>query len=395
MPPHDSNAEPDETKRGVFVVDPSKRCELSAYLFTRAVKFFLANGYTLKQNVDESGIVLVNSCCVTEDKIATSRAALEAARNRGKGKQVVLFGCMADFPLPDMERDGLVCIGPGSLGELDRLFPHRISVDRITAHKFSPAFYEPGQGLGYQDYFVMIARGCSNNCAYCNIKRVKGAVRSEPPETILREIRQGLSMGVEEFVLLADDCASYGNDRNADLAGLIEELFVAGKGFRLKLNYLFPGYVTNHLDRLKGIFETKRISYVNIPLQSGSQRILNLMNRRYAVRKVWEAVRQLRALAPGTRLCTHMMINFPTETEDDFMASLNLADAFDTVLFLHYSDNRGTAAAGIYPKVTAETARKRLDRASDYVNGRGMKSGAVISDFNCGLPYNLSRNRGE
>jgi tRNA-2-methylthio-N6-dimethylallyladenosine synthase len=152
--------------------------------------------------------------------------------------------------------------------------------------------------------------------------------------------------------------------------------------------------VLTHYDRLKGLFETGRISYVNIPMQSGSQRILDLMNRRYAVAEVREKVLQLRAAAPETRFCTHIMINFPAETEADFTASLALADVFETAIFLNYSDNRGTAAAGIYPKVSDEERRKRLDLASDYVNRRGPGGGAVISDFDCDLPYNVTRGAG-
>jgi tRNA A37 methylthiotransferase MiaB len=241
----------------------------------------------------------------------------------------------------------------------------------------------------------MIAQGCANGCSYCNIRRVKGDVRSRPPETILAEIRQGLSLGVREFALLADDCASYGHDRGIDLTLLLEDIFALEDGFRVKLGYLFPRFVLTYYDRLKGLFETGRISYVNIPVQSGSQRILDLMNRPYAAGEIREKVMQLRAAAPDTRFCTHIMINFPTETEADFQASLALADVFETAIFLNYSDNRGTPAAGIHPKVSGQEMRGRLDLASDYVNRRGPGSGAVISDFNCDLPYNAIRGTKE
>ncbi len=376
---------------GVFLLDPSKRCEPSAYLFTRAVTFFLANGYTLAGNIDESDIILVNSCCVTEDKIASSRAALAFAAERAQGKRLVLFGCMAGLPLTDLKQEGLIRIGPGDLAELGRHFPHEVPVDRVAVHRLPLAFYEPGQGLGHQDYFVMIAQGCSNRCSYCNIRRVKGRVRSRPAEAILAEIQAGIALGAESFVLLADDCGSYGHDRGTDLASLLEGLGAAGEGFRVKLGYLFPRFVLSHFDRLRKVFETGRIAYVNIPVQSGSQRILDLMNRRYAAGEVRDAVRRLQAAAPQTRFCTHIMVNFPTESEGDFLESLAIADAFETVLFLNYSDNRGTAAAGLFPKVGEREARRRLDMASDYVNRRGRGSGAVISDFDCDLPYNLSR----
>ena len=354
------------------------------------VSFFLANGCGLSERIEDSDLVLVNSCCVTEDKIVASRAALDLARSAGKNRQVLLAGCMADLPLPDLNRSDLLCIGPAHLDYLDRHFPCPLSASQIAVHRLSPAFYEPGQGLGHRDYYLMIARGCVNNCSYCNIKRVKGEVRSEPSGTVLDDLRHGLAKGAREFVLLADDCASYGRDRGGDLAQLMADLLAQGDGFSLKLNYLFPRYVADHLPDLMKVFAGGRVSYVNIPFQSGSQRILDLMNRHYDIDRTRDALRQLRALTPETTFCTHMMINFPTETEEDYLASLALAKEFDTALFLHYSDNSGTPAAEIHPKVPDDVARRRLDRASTYIGRRGAKGGAVISDFNCNMPYNLT-----
>jgi threonylcarbamoyladenosine tRNA methylthiotransferase CDKAL1 len=373
----------------IFLIDPSKRCEPSAYLFTKAVKFFLVNGYAVSREIDGSEIILVNTCCVTEDKIATSRAALEFAKAKGKGKRVVLFGCMAGLPFPWLEREDLICIGPKDLGKLDTHFPHHTSVTSLSVNQLPPAFYEPGQGLGYGDYFIMIAQGCANRCSYCNIKRAKGEVRSEPAERILHELQKGLSLGVWRFTLLADDCASYGHELGTDLVQLMEQMFTAGRGFSLKLGYVYPQFVLTHFNRLKTVFKTGRIRYVNIPVQSGSQRVLQLMNRRYSIDAVMDAVLQLRDAAPGTTFCTHIMINFPTESHDDFLRSLAIADGFDEVLFLHYSDNQDTTAAGLLPKVPEPEVLRRLDMASDYANHCKPGRSAVIKDFNCDIPYNM------
>jgi tRNA A37 methylthiotransferase MiaB len=299
---------------------------------------------------------------------------------------------MASLPLPRLERQDLICIGPKNLGELDTHFPHHTSVHDILVNQLPPDLYEPGQGLGYEDYFVMIAQGCSNQCSYCNIKRCKGAVRSEPVATILPQIRKGLSLGVQEFALLADDCASYGHDLGTDLVQLIEQLFTAGPGFRLKLGYVYPQFILKHFSGLKRIFATERVRYVNIPVQSGSQRILDLMNRRYPIDGVMEAVQRLHDVALRTTFCTHIMINFPTESHDDFLRSLAVADGFDEVLFLHYSDNQDTAAASLHPKVPEQEVSRRLDMASHYANQCKRGRSAVIKDFNCDVPYNMLRS---
>jgi MiaB/RimO family radical SAM methylthiotransferase len=373
----------------IFIMDPSKRCEPSAFLFTKAVNFFLVNGYRPVNDIDDCETILLNTCCVTEEKIVASKAGIDFARAQGKGKRIILFGCLATLPLPGLRREDLICIGPKNLGELDTHFPHHTSVHDIRIHQLSPDLYQPGQGLGYGDYFIMIAQGCSNRCSYCNIKRSKGEVRSEPAATILPQIRNGLSLGVQEFALVADDCASYGHDLGTDLAQLIEEMFTAAPGFRLKLGYVYPQFLLSHFHGLQALLATGRIRYVNIPVQSGSARILELMNRRYPIKEVMEAVGQLREVAPGTTFCTHILINFPTESHDDFLMSLAVADFFDEALFLHYSDNPGTAAAGLFPKIPESEAHRRLDMASDYANHCKRGRSAVIQDFNCDTPYNL------
>ncbi len=100
-----------------------------------------------------------------------------------------------------------------------------------------------------------------------------------------------------------------------------------------------------------------------------------------------EAVRHLHREARETIFCTHIMINFPTESHDDFLRSLAVADEFDEVVFLHYSDNRGTPAAELLPKVPEPEVHRRLEMASDYANKRGRS--AVIKDFDCDTPYNV------
>jgi tRNA A37 methylthiotransferase MiaB len=377
---------------GIFVLNPSRRCAPSAYLFAQAVRFFLLNGHAPVSHIRDAGIILVNSCCVTEDKIGTSLAALEVARDCGRGKTVVLLGCLAALPDAPFDPEGLVCVGPRDLDLLDARFPHRVSVRAAASVRLPPEFLLPGQHLGPGDAFLLIGQGCVNACSYCNIRRVKGCVGSASAESILARAGRGLEQGLREFALLADDCASWGRDIGTDLVELVRALLALEGGLTLKLCYVFPSFVEARFEELAPLFATGRIVYANIPLQSGSQRILDLMNRRYRVDRVVEGVRRLRALAPDALLCTHVLVNFPTETEEDFRSSLALADVFSDTYFLHYSDNRGTAAARLEPKVPAEEALRRLDIAADFVNARGR--GVVIRDFDCNLPYNISRDRG-
>jgi MiaB/RimO family radical SAM methylthiotransferase len=379
-------------QHGIFIVNASKRCEPSAFLFTRVVEFFLANNHGVAQDIDRCATILVNTCCVTEDKIESSLRALEKARAHGEGKRIVLCGCLASLPDSRVRRDDVICVGPKNLDRLDTLFPHEVSIRHILPHRLPPELYAPGQKQrGYADHFVMIAQGCSNRCSYCNISRAKGPVRSEPPEIVVSRIRQGLAAGAKEVTLLADDCASYGSDIGVDLVQLLERLLSLDESPKLKLGYMYPAFLLRRFDDLQPLFATEGIVSMNVPVQSGSQRVLDLMNRDYPIEGVLEAVDSLRSTAPGLWLSTHVIINFPTETREDFLRSLSVGERFDEVVYLHYSGNLGTAASRITPRVAPEEAALRLDMASDYVNRYKPGNGAVMVNFDCDVPYNVTR----
>lgn len=373
----------------IFILNTSKRCESNALLFSQTINFLVVNGYFISRDIDSCDTILVNSCCVSEEKIDASLSALQIARPFAGKKRIILLGCLATLPTGRLDRHNLICIGPKDLLSLDKYFDHHISIKNIPVNHLPPELFASGQGLGSRDYYILIAQGCSNHCSYCNIKRSKGSVTSVPIKSVLEQVRLGLSRGVKEFSFLADDCGSYGDDNDTDLLQLIEAVFLLDPGFTLKLLYLYPDFLLKRFDALKGIFQSGRIGFVHIPVQSGSQRVLNLMNRNYDIAEVMDCIRNIRAIAPQTKLVTHILLNFPTETEDDFMASLVVADLFDDAIFLQFSENQDTGAAALYPKVTAQEVKTRLDAASAFVNQRLTGGGCVITDFNCTIPYNL------
>jgi len=119
----------------ICILNASRRCEPSAFLFSRVVHFFLRNGYSIAPEPSEATTILVNTCGVTEDKIATSLEALAIARSHAAGRQIVMFGCLATLPLPDLDLAGVTCVGPKDLDRLDDLFDHQVSIREIAPSK--------------------------------------------------------------------------------------------------------------------------------------------------------------------------------------------------------------------------------------------------------------------
>ena len=199
-----------------------------------------------------------------------------------------------------------------------------------------------------------------NNCSFCTIRNAKGRVLSRRPEEILADVRRLAASGAREITLLSDECGSYGADIGTDLSGLLAKIAAADAKIRIKISTLYPGALLRLFPGLRPVFAAGRISYINIPLQSGSQRILGLMARRYDIKRVLKTVGEIRALSPKTWIYTHIIINFPTETHAEFLESLKASLYFNERMYIDYSDNRGTRASLLKPKVGRAEGRKRL-----------------------------------
>jgi len=345
----------------VCVINCSDTCENSGFMWQRVLGFLRANNYDVGPALDGCQTILVNTCCVTQGRIKQAQETIAAARRAGPHARVIIFGCLAGLSDARALGNDVVLIGPHSLADLQQHFPYQVPLaESVSGTLDAEALCPYQQKVNNQDAFVLIAQGCVNNCSYCNIKRAKGNVSSVQRTAICAAIEQGLAHGRQEFVLLADDCGSYGADVGTNLLDVLDAIAKIDRRVRVKLHSLFPG---EFLAMAAGLIELAAgglISYANIPVQSGSQRVLAMMNRNYDIAAVAARLAQLRARAPATWLHTHFIVGFPGETDADFAASLRLVPQFDEVLFLAYSDNPGTRAARLDSKVDAAVVRARL-----------------------------------
>ena len=355
--------------RNVCLLNASKSCEPSGFLIQRVVNFLKLNGYKVKSAPAGCGTVLVNSCCVTASKRLESEAMLDVLL-RG-AKRVVLFGCLSAVPNKYDGLKNLVRIGPKQLGKFNDHFDWTVPIEAVEAGVLDPEIFVSYQRrLRPEDHYVLISQGCVNRCSFCSIKSAKGAVESRPAPEILAEVRNAAARGCRDIVLLADDCGSYGLDRGTDLSELVKDISALDGGLRIKISTLYPGALLRLFPKLKPAFAAGRISYVNVPLQSGSERVLKLMDRRYVPEKVLALVKEIRRISPGTWTYTHLIVNFPTETRAEFMRSVKASLYFNERMFIGYSDNPGTRAALLLPKVDAEEGKQRL-RIAKSVLGKG------------------------
>ena len=224
-------------------------------------------------------------------------------------------------------------------------------------------------------FHIRIARGCDEKCSYCAIRFAVGRFRSKPLRDVLAEFNAGLERGYDLFELLADDVGPYGTDLGTDLPTLLREVFDRRASFRLSLTDVHPRYLIRYRAALIDLLAVHgdRVEVMRVPVQSGSDRILDLMQRPYAVAEVADAVDELRREAPTVKLETHILVGFPGETEADFEETISFLQRVpfdsDPGLRVHRSSahpgdrHAGQGARGRHP-----AARQAAERG---VSARG------------------------
>ncbi|MBU0460957.1 MAG: radical SAM protein [Nanoarchaeota archaeon] len=365
-------------------MNSTKSCEISGYLINNVINFFEMNGYAFAEKIEESDTVIINTCCVTQGKILESEDQIRLVTEKANIKRIFIFGCLASLPTNDKKLKDMIGIGPKDISKFNDFFPHKIPIEYCVKNRLYQESFIPYQDKIIRNaYYVLISQGCANRCSYCNIKLSKGNVVSKKKEDIIQDIKRGVDEGRFDFVLIGDDCGSYGFDIGTDIVELIKSILAVDGRITLKIRSFFPARLIQFYPSLKEIMKTQRINYVEIPMQSGSKRILSLMTRNYDPEEVVRVIKDIRKISPKTWIYTHMILNFPTETREDFMETLKISRYFDESLFITYSENPLTPASKIEPKVDQEEQKRRIALATELI--RRDHRGCIIG--NQGVTY--------
>ena len=191
-------------------------------------------------------------------------------------------------------------------------------------------------------FYVEIGSGCVSNCSYCRIKKAKGNSKSRPIHDILSDIKEGYKNGMT-INLVADDCGSYGADIGLSLFDLINAINKEFSGIPIDLCYVNPLWLEKYTSEYYEIFKKYNISSVNIPIQTGSDRIVKLMNRKYKIENILEIVEHIKKISPKTMLWTHYILDYPTETWKEFWEIPKTLRSFHFAYYFLYSNSDGSS----------------------------------------------------
>jgi len=214
------------------------------------------------------------------------------------------------------------------------------------------------------DFYIKVSTGCLNSCSYCAVKISRGHIKSKPIEKIVTEFENGLRKGFREFGLIGTDLGSYGKDHGVNLATLLRELVSKRGNFNIKLRNVNPRFLIDMLPELKECFKSGKINHISSAAQSGSNRILSLMNREYRIEDYQHAISSVQKDFPFIQFRTQLMVGFPGETKDDFLKTVKLLNniLFDFIELYKYSPRPNTVAANFDEKLPEEVIDRRYNK---------------------------------
>lgn len=329
-------------------------------------------GYTFTDDQTQADAAVVNTCCFINDaKEESIQTILELAelKKTGQLKALVVAGCLAQRYQAEIQKEIEevdAIIGTTALEKvvetLDEVLAGKGENHLEALDKAPLGGKERVLTTGGYFSYLKIAEGCNKHCTYCIIPKVRGEYRSVPMELLLDEARQLAGKGIKELILVAQETTLYGMDLYGEkkLPELLDRLCEIEGLIWIRIMYCYPEEITQELiDVMKR--QPKICHYLDIPIQSGSDRILKLMGRRTDTAQIEALVDHLREEIPDICIRTTFITGFPTETEEDFTETMDFINRmeFDRLGAFTYSPEEGTPAAVMDGQVEEEIKLRR------------------------------------
>lgn len=340
-------------------------------------------GYDLTENIEDADAIFVNTCSVrdnAEQKIYGRLQYFQSLRKKKKQLIVGVLGCMAERVKEELITNHHVDLvaGPDSYMDLPNLIgaaeqgEKAINVELSTQETYKDILPLKLPGVHISG-FVSIMRGCNNFCTYCIVPYTRGRERSRDVDSILNEIRDMSRKGFKEVTLLGQNVNSYlfeKGDEKDNFPALLEKVALAAPDMRIRFVTSHPKDMSD--ETLHVIAKYPNICrYIHLPAQSGSSRILKIMNRKYTREWYLDRIAAIRRILPDCAISTDLFCGFHSETEEDYQDTLSLMRevGYDSAYLFKYSERPGTyAAKHLEDDIPEEVKVRRLQGMIDLQN---------------------------
>jgi len=359
-------------------------CQMNVNDSEVVASILIANGYAVTSGMDDADVILINTCSIRENAETRVWGRIDVFGQVKKRKPSVLvgvLGCMAERlkdKLLEEKRVVDLVVGPDAYRELPVLLRSagegQKGINVLLSREETYADISPVRlDRNGVSAFVSIMRGCNNMCTYCVVPYTRGAERSRDPRSIIREVQELIDAGYREVTLLGQNVDSYywrgeGLIANSvNFADLLEKVAQLASRLRVRFSTSHPKDLTNEVLYTMAMYENI-CNHIHLPVQSGSSRILQLMNRGYTREYYLQRVEAIRHIIPDCAISTDIISGFCTETELDHHQTLSLLEAvnFDFAFMFKYSERPNTKAARKYQDdVPDEVKTRRLTEIID------------------------------
>lgn len=352
-------------------------CKVNLYESEVIMNMFKKKGYEIVDFDDKSDIVIINTCTVTNTSDKKSRNIIRQAVRNNPNAIIVVMGCYSQVRSEDIkEIPGVnIIIGNSNKNRIVEIVEEYISdrKSKTIIENIMKAPFEPMELDNFETKtraFVKIQDGCNNFCSYCIIPYSRGGIRSKEKEDVIREITCLVNNGYKEVVLTGIHTGHYGKDKyDYDFSDLLTELCKIDGLLRIRISSI---EITELDDKFMKVLENKKIvDHIHIPLQSGCDKILKLMNRKYDTEYFYNKIDKIRSIRPDISITTDLIVGFPNESDLDFNDTYEFIKKinFSKVHVFPYSRRKGTPADlmdnQVDEKVKKERVRKILELSKE------------------------------
>ena len=331
-----------------------------------------AYGYDLVTDPDDADVWVVNTCTVKNP----SQSAMNTVITKGKaqGKKLVIAGCVPQGDRKAKELDNLSLIGVTQIDRIVDVVERTLAGDavRLLEKKPLPSLDLPKVRRNEHVEILPLSTGCLGQCTYCKTKHARGELGSYSPAALVQRVQSAIAEGVSEIWLSSEDTGAYGIDLGTDITRLLKDITAVlptDGSCMLRLGMTNPPYILSHLDAVaEAMHHPSVYAFLHIPVQAGSDAVLDRMKREYVVADFFKVADTLLEKVPGITIATDIICGFPGETEADWAATMELCRKYEFIE-LHLSQfypRPGTPAARM-KRVDTKEVKRRSRELTKYI----------------------------
>jgi threonylcarbamoyladenosine tRNA methylthiotransferase MtaB len=345
---------------------------------------FQEEGMSLVSIDEFADIYVINTCSVTENANTKCDRLVKKIRTINPDAYTVITGCYAQLKSKELSKNKNIDLIVGSDDKINipNIIKNKIENSVITSKVEDISSFKVSYSTGDRvRSFIKVQDGCDYNCTFCTIPLARGKSRSSRISDVIKLTNSLEGQGFKEIVLSGINLGDFGNGSDESCYQLLKELENSTKIPRIRVSSIEPNLLTDKIVDLLSSSE-RFMPHLHIPLQSGSDRILKLMKRRYSRDFYYNKIKKIKNKIPNISIGVDVIVGFPTETNEDFNQTYKLLSELE-VAYLHvftYSERENTMGMNMEPKVSQDTRNKRskkLRELSDY-----LKSKFIIKNMN-------------